>query len=189
MFTICLSHQAVLFAVGQTVVMFLAENVTAGLVSHASQTQRYTHIWLSGLSQTAKNLSYAPQDYYAHLTSAFTTTLCSECTTCWINKSLMLYHILAAYLLHFLLLWPLLLILLVPLHIYCSWPIIEIVTSLGKMVQCHIAMWHWIMSHESIMHHWKSHALIGWGAVVGVASHLWRDVIMSWHNYHITSCQ
>jgi len=41
--------------------------------------------------------------------------------------------------------------------------------------QCHsTSMWHWNMSHKSIMHHCKSHVSIGWHAMVGVASHLWR---------------
>ena len=59
-----------------------------------------------------------------------------------------------------------------------------------NIFQCHTAsMWHWNMSHKSIMHRCKSHALIGWGAAVGVASHSRRDVIMSWHNYHMVPCQ
>ena len=39
------------------------------------------------------------------------------------------------------------------------------------------------MSHESIMHHCKSHALIGWDTAVGVASRSWHDIIMSWLLY------
>jgi len=78
-----------------------------------------------------------------------------------------------------------------------------IVTSLTKMVrcywsefshmpcdiiQCHIAlMWHWIMSQEPIMHH--CNVVIGRGAVVGIASHSWRDIIMLLHNYRMVLCQ
>jgi len=58
------------------------------------------------------------------------------------------------------------------------------------IIQCHIAlMWHWIMSHKSIMHHCKSHAFIGWGAAVYVASHSWLHVITSWRNYCTAMCQ
>jgi len=75
-------------------------------------------------------------------------------------------------------------------HMLPTYRIYLFVASLTKMVRrywfkfshlpcdifqcCTASMWHWNMRHC------KLHVLIGWGDTVGVASHSWRYVIMSW---------